>query len=85
MKNLEYTTIETMLPVEAVKLLDQFVGLFGESTDWNRQEFIEIAVMDYLYGRRNSGSKEFSKTFKKDVVRFFNEWESADDEGQEAA
>ena len=81
MKNLEYTTIETTLPVEAVKLLDQFVGLHGESADWNRQHFIEIAVMQYLYGRRNNGSKEF----KKDVVRFYNEWQNADDEDQEAA
>ncbi|CAE6968359.1 hypothetical protein R75471_07250 [Paraburkholderia domus] len=76
MKNLDYTTIETALPAEAMKLLDRF----GETCNTSRQELIEIAVMHYLYDRRTSSDKQF----KKDVKNFCDEWNSADEVAQAA-
>ncbi|MGX7001935.1 hypothetical protein [Caballeronia sp. KNU42] len=81
MKNVEYVTIETKLPAEAVRLLDRLVRLSGEDAECNRQQSIEVAVAHYLYNYRNLLGKEF----KKDVVRFYNEWQPMDDEDQEAA
>ena len=85
--NIEYVTVEIELPAKALELLDQFAEYSSKHGDTDRQELIEIAVMNYLYDRRNSGiyaDKELKKEFRKAVMQFYDEWQFYDD-GEEAA